>query len=391
MGQADPMNMSAKNEYMRERLPHYLKANKHEKTNLLNHICQTTGYQRKYAVAKLSDMQKKPPAEKEGRVRKKRTRKYGGDCLPPLKKIWEFLEWPCGERLQPYLPTIIPVLEMCAGLKMPPSVRSKLLEISISTVDRLLAKERRVRRGQGISTTKAGALLKSQIPVRHEPWPEDTHPGYAEMDFVAHCGEVNAGDYVATLSTIDIATTWIEHVPVLGRSKRKTVDALDEIRNRLPFPLRGLDPDNDGQFVNYFLYDWCQEQEPVIELTRSRPYRKNDNAHIEQKNWSHVRRVFGYQRLDTAEQWQLMRKLYRGPLRDWQNFFQPTLKIKAKERRGARVIKRHDQAKTPYQRVLDNPQVSKRRKRKLRDYYATLNPVIVKKEVANLIKQIFKS
>lgn len=384
------MNMSAKNQYMREQLPHYLKANKQEKTNLLNHICQTTGYRRKYAVTKLSDMQKTPPNEKENRPRKKRARKYGSECLPPLKQIWEFLEWPCGERLQPYLPTILPLLEECGELTMPSSVRQKLLTMSISTIDRLLAKERRVRRGQGVSTTKAGTLLKSQIPVRHEPWPEDTHPGYAEMDFVAHCGEANAGDYVATLSTIDIATTWIEHVPILGRSKKKTVAALDNIKSRLPFPLLGLDPDNDGQFINYFLYDWCQQQEPAIELTRSRPYRKNDNAHIEQKNWSHVRRVFGYQRLDTDKQQRLMAQLYQGPLRDWQNFFQPTLKIKEKERRGARVTKRHDRARTPYQRTLDNPQVSKLRKQKLQAYYQTLNPVKIKQEMDKLIKLIFK-
>jgi len=162
------------------------------------------------------------------------------------------------------------------------------------------------------------------------------------------------------------------------------------MEKRLPFTLKGIDPDNDGQFINYFLYDWCQAHTPPVEFTRSRAYRKNDNAHIEQKNWSHVRRVFGYQRLDTEKQWRLMEELYQGPLHDWQNFFQPTLKIKEKERRGSRVIKRHDEAKTPYQRVLDNPHVPDEKKEALRAYYKTLNPVTVKREVDRLIKEIFK-
>lgn len=385
------MNMSAKNEYMREQLPHYLKANKQAKTNLLNNICRITGYRRKYAIWKLADMQKKPAAEREHKPRKPRTRKYGADCLPPLKHIWEFLEWPCGERLQPYLPTIIPLLEHHSELKTSPIVRGKLLTMSIATIDRLLEKQRRVRRRQSQSTTKAGTLLKSQIPVRHDLWPEDTVPGYEELDLVAHCGVQNAGDYVSTLSVIDIATTWIEHAVILGRSKKRTVAALDEVEKRLPFKLLGLDPDNDGQFINYFLYDWCHDRKQPVEFTRSRPYRKNDNAHVEQKNWSTVRRVFGYQRLDTPEQLKLMRKLYAGPLRDWQNFFQPTLKLKEKERRGSRVIKRHDEARTPYQRVLDNPNVPESRKKKLRAYYKTLNPVKVKQEVDRLINEIFKS
>lgn len=331
------MNMSARNEYMREQLPHYLKANKQEKTNLLNHICRITGYRRKYAIWKLKDMQRKPAVEREKKQRKKRRRKYGADCVPPLKQIWEFLDWPCGERLQPYLPTIIPLLEQHSELPTSPSVREKLLTMSISTVDRLLANQRRVRRRKTQSTTKAGTLLEPQIPVRHEPWPEDAVPGYEETDMAAHCGEQNAGDYVSTLSVIDIATTWIEHAAILGRSKKQTVAALDGVESRLPFKLRGLDPDNGSEFINYFLYNWCYGRKQPVEFTRSQPYKKNDNAHVEQKNWSTVRRVFGYQRLDTAKQRNLMQKLYVGPLRGWQNFFQTTLKLKEKERRGSRV------------------------------------------------------
>lgn len=384
------MHMPAKNEYMREVLPRYLQADKHGKTNILDELCATLGYRRKYAIWKLKDMQRKSPAEREGCQRRRRKKTYGTECVPPLKQIWEFLEYPCGERLQPYLPTIIPLLETHGELAVAPGVRQKLLAMSRATIDRLLEKQRRVRRRKAQSTTRAGTLLKTQIPVRHELWPEDTVPGYEELDLVAHCGIANAGDYVSTLSVIDIATTWIEHAAILGKSKQRTVAALDEAAQRLPFRLRGIDPDNDGQFINYFLYDWCTNRPEPVEFTRSRAYKKNDNAHVEQKNWSTVRRVFGYVRLETERQHRLLQQLYAGPLRDWQNFFQPTLKLAEKERRGSRVIKRHDTARTPYQRVLDNPHVPEERTQALRAYYATLNPVTIKRKVDRLITEIFK-
>lgn len=381
------MHMSSKNELVRAVLARYLKANKQGKTNILDELCATTSYHRKYALAKLRDFQRHPPAERELKPRKKRQKIYGIECLIPLKKIWEFLEWPCGERLKPYLPEIIPKLEKFDGLSMTPTVRHKVLTMSISTIDRLLQAQRRIRRRKFQSTTKPGTLLKHQIPVRKERWPEDTVPGFGELDLVAHCGVENAGEYVSTLSYIDIATTWIEHAAVLGRSQKQTRVALETIEERLPFRLRGLDPDNDSSFINYHLKAWCDERD--ILFTRSRPYKKNDNAHIEQKNWSTVRQVLGYQRISSPRQKELLDRLYAGPLHDWQNFFQPTLKLKEKVRRGARVIKRHDVAMTPYQRVLKSRHVSPRRKAELKKYYESLNPVAIKKEIAMLIEQIF--
>lgn len=381
------MNMSSKSQLVRAQLTRYLKANKQEKTKILDELCAATHYHRKYAVAKLKDFRQHPPAERELRSRKKRKKIYDIECLLPLKKIWEFLEWPCGERLKPYLPEIIPKLEKFGGLTMTPIVRNKVLTMSISTMDRLLKEQRRIRRRKFQCTTKPGTLLKHQIPVRKELWPEDTIPGFGELDLVAHCGVENAGEYVSTLSYIDIATTWIEHGAVLGRSQKHTRVALEEIEERLPFCLRGLDPDNDSSFINYHLKAWCDERQ--ILFTRSRPYKKNDNAHIEQKNWSTVRQVLGYQRIATESQKKLMDQLYTSSLHDWQNFFQPTLKLKEKVRRGARVIKRHDVAMTPYRRVLKSHHVSPRRKAELKKYYESLNPVVIKKEIAMLIAKIF--
>lgn len=382
------MTMSAKNEYLRAQLPHYLKANKDTKTKLLDDICQVTGYHRKWAVTKLWQMQRRSRAELEDKPRRSRGRTYGNDCLPVLKQIWEFLEYPCGKRLAPYLPKIIPKLEAAGVLACSPDVREKLHAISAATVDRLLQDARRIRRRKCQTTTKPGTLLKHQIPVRHEPWPETTEPGYQELDFVAHCGESAAGDFLLSLTVTDIATTWVEHGAQLGRSQRATQANLDAIQRRLPFVLKGLDPDNDSAFINWNLKWWCDAR--GIDYTRSRPYRKNDNAHVEQKNWSTVRQVLGYQRLDTNRQLQLVTQLYAGPLRDWQNFFQPTLKLTKKERRGARVVKAYDTAATPYQRVLDNPHVSAAQKHRLQRYYETLNPVTVKRQMEQLIQQIFR-
>lgn len=383
------MNMSSKNQLVRAQLTRYFKTNKEEKTNILDELCAATGYHRKYALAKLKDFQRHSPGERELRRHKPRPRIYGADCLPPLKKIWEFLDWPCGERLRPFLPEIIPKLEAVDELKVAPSVRAKLLTMSISTVDRLLREQRRIRRRKIQATTKPGTLLKHQIPVRLELWPEETVPGFTELDLVAHCGPTNAGEYVLTLSVVDIATTWIEHGAVLGRGQQRIRAALDEIESRLPFRLRGIDPDNDSGFINYNLKSWCDGHTPPVSFTRSRPYRKNDNAHVEQKNWSTVRQVLGYLRIETEEQRQLMAQLYAGPLRDWQNFFQPTLKLREKKRIGARVIRRHDEALTPYRRVMKSRKVSPRKKAELKKYYDRLNPVVVKREMIRLVNEIF--
>jgi hypothetical protein len=380
--------MSSKKDLTREILPRYLKGTKEEKTIILNEFCVNAGYNRKYAITKLGDYQKHPSAERELKPRKNRKSVYGTECVPPLKKIWEFLEYPCGERLQPQLPEIIPILEKFKELVLPAGIRKKLLSMSISTVDRLLRSCRKIRRRKYQCTTKPGTILKHQIPVRKELWPQDTKPGFCELDYVAHCGDTGAGEFVSTLTFTDIATTWTEHESVLGKNQIKTVSALENIQQRMPFVICGIDPDNDGVFINWILNKWCEDNS--IFFTRSRAYKKNDNAHVEQKNWSTVRQVLGYQRIDTERQRKLMHELYAGPLRDWQNFFLPTLRLSEKERRGARVIKRHDRARTPYRRVLESPYVSQDKKDELTEYYNSLNPVLIKKQMNAIIQEVLK-
>lgn len=214
------MHMSSKNELVRAVLERYLKATKEEKTKILDELCSATKYKRKYAIAKLRDFQRRSPAERELLPRKKRKKIYGIECLIPLKKVWEFLEWPCGERLKPYLPEIVPKLTQFGNLVMPNEVKKKLFQMSISTIDRILKDQRKIRRRKYQCTTKPGTLLKHQIPVRKELWGSDTIPGFGELDLVAHCGMENAGEYVSTLSYIDIATTWIEHAAIIGKSQK---------------------------------------------------------------------------------------------------------------------------------------------------------------------------
>lgn len=381
------MHMATKHELTREVLPRYLRSTKTTKTQILDELCANTGYARKYAIQKLWDFQARTPAERELRPRQGRKTRYGPECVPPLKAIWELLDFPCGKRLRPYLPEIVTKLEACGEFRVLPDVRTKLLAMSKNTIDRLLATARRVRRRKAQCTTKPGTLLKREIPVRQELWPAETVPGYSELDLVAHCGGTTAGDYVSTLTKTDIATTWVEHGAVLGRSQSRTIALLEGIEARQPFPSLGIDPDNDGQFINWHLKKWCDER--GIQFTRSRPYRKNDNAHVEQKNWSTVRQLLGYRRLETERQCRLLHRLYAGPLRDWQNFFQPTLKLREKVWVGARVIRRHDTARTPYQRVLESAHVPEHKKAALRQHYATLNPVRVKREIDAILEQLF--
>ena len=258
--------------------------------------------------------------------------------------------------------------------------------MSHGTLSGLLSqiKESRLKKLHG--TTKPGTLLKSQIPLRTGPW-DETSPGYAEIDLVAHCGESAEGEFAFTLDFTDIATGWVERRAVLGRPQERTHRALKDIKQELPFPLLGIDSDNDSTFINHQLWRWCETEK--IAFTRSRPYKKNDNAHIEQKNWTCVRKIFGYSRIDTESQVNVMNKLYGGPLRMYTNFFKPTMKCIEKKRVGSKIVKRYDRPRTPYARVLECKEVSGKTKKELRALYATLNPVQLRREIDVALRSIY--
>jgi hypothetical protein len=260
--------------------------------------------------------------------------------------------------------------------------------MSAATIDRLLRPERKKYELKGRSRTKPGTLLKHQIPIRtFSEWNENK-PGFVEIDLVSHDGGVAAGDFCQTLDVTDISTTWTETAAVRNKAQVHVFAALKQLRGNLPFSLLGIDSDNGSEFINAELERYCRKQE--ITFTRSRPYRKNDNCFVEQKNYSVVRRAVGYARYDTEEQLALLNQLY-GYLRLYTNFFMPSMKLVSKERCGSQVKKRYDQAQTPYRRVMAAPEISEGKKRKLQMQYETLNPADLKRKIERLQSKLGKT
>jgi hypothetical protein len=258
--------------------------------------------------------------------------------------------------------------------------------MSRSTIDRCLQPARFEHR-RGLSTTKPGALLKKAIPVRtYAEW-DDARPGFVEMDLVAHCGETTAGQYLNTLTVVDISTGWTECLAVYQKTQPAVFEAILQLRQRLPFPLLGVDSDNGGEFINDILYRYCLTEQ--ITFTRSRPYKKNDQAHVEQKNWSVVRHLIGYDRFETEEELALLRSLY-ADLRLYVNFFQPVLKLIGKEQVDGKTVKRYDRAATPFRRVLASKEVSIEVKARLTALYFQLNPVTLRHEVDRNVAGLWK-
>ena len=278
------------------------------------------------------------------------------------------------------LKEFVAAMERFGHLELSDDVRQHLLAMSAATMDRLLYTERHPN-GRGISTTRPGQLLKSQIPVRtFADWNEVT-PGFMEADLVAHCGDNASGSFLYTLTLTDIATGWTECVGLLHRTEADVTGALRQVRQALPFPLLGLDTDNGGEFINYEMLRCCQREQ--ITFTRARTYKKNDQAHVEQKNGSVVRRLVGYDRCEGGEAWRALSGLYRV-LRLYVNFFQPSLKLAAKKRDGAHVTKRYERARTPYQRLVASAAMSEAQKDRLRAGYEQLDPVALLAELQGL-------
>jgi hypothetical protein len=315
-------------------------------------------------------------------IPRKRTppRRYTEPVRLALITVWKAANRICSRRLIPFLPDFVAVLERFGHISLSGKVRKDLLAMSSATADRLLYHERHAA-GATISTTRRGKLLKHQIPIRtFFDW-NDLAPGFVEADLVAHCGERAEGAFLNTLTLTDIATGWTECLALIRRSEANVSAAIHAGRQRLPFPLLGLDTDNGGEFINYDLLDYCEREK--ITFTRARTYRKNDQAHVEEKNGSVVRRLVGYDRYEGMDAWRALTALY-GVLRLYVNFFQPSVKLLSKERKEGRTTKRYDKAQTPYRRVLSSTAVGEDRKSQLRDFYERLDPVVILKELEYL-------
>ena len=373
----------------------YRNGSKKVKRQILDEFCETTGYSRGYArfVLRNHGRQVRLGGKKvvigDARQRQQRSkpRYYDEEVVQALSKLWQLLNYVCGKRLVAIMPELIAKLEQFGELRLTPLTKEKLLCISAASIDRLLQPERRKQQLRRRSHTKPGTLLKHQIPIRTFAEWDDAQPGFVEIDLVAHDGGLALGDYCQTLDLTDICTGWTETEAVPNKAQVWVFEAIQTIRGRLPFPLLGLDSDNGSEFVNKELLRYCQKER--LTFTRARPYRKNDNCYVEQKNYSIVRQTVGYQRFDTAAELMVLKQLY-ATLRLYTNFFQPTMKLKSKERVGSRVKKSYHAPQTPYQRVLTCAEVTAADKKKLQQQYRRLNPAALKHELDKQRKELFR-
>jgi hypothetical protein len=378
------MSLKSKRELLEVVRPRYLKAGKFEKQKILDEFTSTTGYHRKHAIRVLKNQVQVQNHLK----RKTKTYKtiYRGEVVRALEQIWEIYGRICSKRLQPFLPEAIRVLERWQEIKLSKDTKELLLKISSASLDRCL-RPIRTKSPHGSSTTKPGSLLKKSIAVRtFTAWDEE-QPGFMEIDLVAHCGDSTAGQFLCTLTCTDICTGWTDVTGLLHRSQQAVSEAIRLMRQRLPFPLLGIDSDNGGEFINDLLYQYCLDEE--ITFTRSRPYKKNDQAHVEQKNWSVVRHTVGYDRWETEQELALLESIY-DDLRLYLNFFQPSFKLIAKERIHNQTIKRYDPAKTPYQRVLERKDISLVAKARLANIYVRLNPAELRRRIDQITAKLWK-
>lgn len=360
------MDMRSREQYLESVRQEYRQTDRKQKTRLLNEARRRTRLNRKVLIRKLAHPAKAPV---EGK-RRKRGATYGPEVVSTLVKVWELFDYPCGQRLVPALRTELERLRKSREVQCSEEIAGKLARISAKTVDRLLAREKQQRHLRRNRNPAPHRLLYQQIPVKVAAEWDTSEVGNLQVDYVEHCGRSSGGEYVHTLSAADIASGWWEGEAIGSRSQEATKEGMEAIRGRLPFGIKEIHPDNDGGLINNLLWSYCRSA--GIRMSRSRPYQKNDNAWVEQRNWTHVRKQVGYQRLDTTAELRGLRALYES-LRLYKNFFQPTMKLKAKIRIGGKIQRKYDEPRTPYQRLLESGQLSKKAEKQLRRQYESLN------------------
>ncbi len=375
------MSMPSRQEVVERLRRKYRKAGRGYRRKLLGELCSVCGYDRKYAIKVLNGSRPGP----QGRRRGGSQPVYGEAEGKVAAGIWKLGDYPCGKRLVAMLPLWLPAYE-ARHRNVDPGVLEKLKGASAATLDRLLGPYRaKVLRRRG--GTKPGRLLRTQIPVRCEHWPID-QPGYLEADTVDHGGASSEGDFMRSLTLTDIYRGWVEQAAIWNRSSSQVLARLREMEPELPFALLGFDSDNGGEFLNYALLRYFRQRPRPVEFTRSREYRKNDNAHVEQKNWTKVRQLLGYGRYGRAELVEPVQDLYRSEWRLLQNFFQPVMKLKSKERDGGRVHKRYDRPQTPAQRLLAWKGLALDKRTWLEQMHQRLDPIALTEAVNRKLQLI---
>jgi len=370
------MSFSARRELLAKVAPRYRETTRKQKTLILNEFLASTGYRRKYAIRLLSLPE--IPAAKT--IKRPRSRFYGRAVQEALKIAWCAANCIASKRLAPFLEELVPILERHGHLDFTDEVRQQLIRISPATIDRVL-KPYRSQSGRGMSTTRAGKLLKHQIPVRTFADWEETTPGFFEADLVGHYGWSVEGSYLHTLVLTDIATAWTEFLPLLHRSQHAVTNALDHVRPVIPFPVLGLDTDNGSEFLNNELISYCEQWK--ITFTRGRAYKKNDQCYVEQKNGNIIRQFVGYDRFEGLKSYRQLMELYRA-LRLYINFFQPSMKLQEKKRENSRVHRTYESAQTPFQRLRASKVLSPEMTEKLKAIHQAIDPVCLLKQIGTL-------
>lgn len=395
-----PFNKEEKMKIVNKLAERYRKASKKQKSIILKEFIHLTNYHPKYAAWLMRNCGRKIILKRKGKplliiigeIKKKRKilrRKkiYDGKVLSVLKFIWRVMSFPCGKRLAPILGEIIPLLEKRNEIKIDEEIKGKLLKISPSTIDRMLKEEKKKLELKKRRNRRApGSLLKAQIPIRTFSEWENTPPGFIDVDLVSHSGGNPRGDFIHTLCGVDIATEWVGLKAVKNKARIWTFDALEKMEREIPFSIKGIHSDNGVEFINEHLFNYCKDTGK--EFTRSRPYRKNDNCHIEQKNGSCVRKFVGHSRYETQEELDILNELYHY-LTIYINFFQPTMKLVEKVRVGSKVRRKYDKPKTPYQRVLISNHISQEVKEKLKAMYTSLDLIEIWKKIYQLTNKLF--
>lgn len=376
------MNMVTKQEIFKEKLQEYAAALKEEKGQILDAVCRVTGGNRKAAIRRFKTLQFRHHSWQERRGRK---RIYDARTTAAIKEVWEIANRVCAERLHPIIPEYVHILKRDCLWTHDDAVTKLLCAASLGTIKNRIETFERVKKGGGRGTTKP-SNLKEIIPIRRGPW-QNPPPGWGEVDTVAHCGSTISNDFAYTVQYTDVATIWTCLAAQWNKGEEETRKSIARIKSRLPFNLQGIDPDSGSEFINWHLKKWCDAHN--VKMTRTRPYMKNDHARIEQKNYANIRHVVGYTRFDDQRHVAILNELY-DTLEDYINFFLPSQKCLEKIRIGSRKVRRYDTAQTAYQRALVYPDIPESVKEKLRQKYATLNPLFLKQKCDRVIKKLFK-
>lgn len=375
--------MYSRNQYLQKLQEEYLKMSKKEKGLLLDEAEKRTDLARKYLVRKLSVKNRW-----QKRERKKRRVTYDGQVIAALAKLWHIFDHPCGQRLKSLLKTEVERLRKQGELSCSQGVAEKLKKISFRTIDEKLKHEKEVELLRRKYHHKIHPLLYQKIPVKLSDEQDRTTLGNVQIDLVEHCGQSNRGEYLCTLSNTDIATGWWEGEAIMGRGQERTCRGLDQARKRYPFPWKEIHSDNDTPFINWHLFRYTKKEKLVF--SRSRPNKKNDNCFVEQKNWTHIKKFVGYLRYDTTQEQAVLNDFYGHELRLYKNFFQPVMKLVSKERVAAKIHRKYDQPKTPYQRLMESREIPQETKQQLQEIYDSLNPAQVKRMIDAKLDQLYR-